>query len=481
MTRVLLLNPPASQRVCRDLYCGHVAKGSYYWPQIDLLVLSGQLHAAGCELKLLDAVVDGMTVDEANRIVDEFRPDAVVSLMAAISWSEDVAFLRGIRERLGARILVSGDFPRGNPRGTLADHSFIDAVIVEFADCDVVPFVTGERQSGLKNVSTRWDDGAPVGGTDRTFSFPVPRHELYDFRKYHSPHVMRRPFTGVLTDYGCPYRCDYCYFERIGHKRRDMNNLREELAYIRTLGVREIILQDMSFGAVKAHALQVCDTMRSVGADFSWVCEFRADSADEELLRAMRAAGCHTLMIGVESPNEAVMAKHHKPQPVRVVEDAFALARRLGFRTLAHFIIGLSGETPESIERLIRFSIDIRPDIASFNVARPAWHTGFRDEVVRNGWMTDDGVEIAGVDSVPVWESPLLSAEQMWRLRNDAVRRFYLRPSYMLRQLGRVRTPYQLSILLREGWHIFRESIRHALSGSQPRDYDARRDAVPSV
>ena len=74
MPKVLLLNPPASQRVCRDLYCGHVAKGSYYWPQIDLLVLSGWAHQAGCELKLLDAVVDGMTAAQAARIVDAFVP-----------------------------------------------------------------------------------------------------------------------------------------------------------------------------------------------------------------------------------------------------------------------------------------------------------------------------------------------------------------------------------------------------------------------
>ena len=462
MHKVLLLNPPASQRVCRDLYCGHVAKGSYYWPQIDLLVLSGWAHQAGCELKLLDAVVDGMTAADAAKIVDAFRPDVVISLVAAISWSEDVEFLRGVHQRHGARIIVSGDYARSAPRQVIAEHPFIDAVVVDFADCDILPLLDGANRGGLKNVHTRWDQGDPVSSKDRTFSFPLPRHELYDLRKYHSPHVMRRPFTGVLTDYGCPYRCDYCYFERIGHRRRDMQNLREELAYVRSLGIREIILQDMSFGAVKSHALEVCELMRSVSDDFSWVCEFRADSADEELLRAMKAAGCHTLMIGVESPNEEVMAKHHKPQPKSVVKDAFALADQFGFRTLAHFIIGLSGETPETIEQLIRFSIELDPDIASFNVARPVWNTGFRDEVTANGWLVDNRVEIADRDSLPVFETPGLSRQQMWQLRNQAVQRFYARPSYMARQLGRVRTPYQLSILMREGWHMLKESTRQS-------------------
>jgi radical SAM superfamily enzyme YgiQ (UPF0313 family) len=463
MPRVLLLNPPASQRVCRDDYCGHIAKGNYYWPQIDLLAVSGRLHEAGCELLLLDAVVDRMSLDQANRIIDDFRPDAVISLMAAISWSEDTAFLRDIRRRHRSRILVSGDFPRSDPKGILDSNSFIDAVIVDYADCDPVPLVLGSSTSGLKNVWTRTDPGLTRDGRDRTFSYPLPRHELYRLDKYYAPHVLRRPFTVISTDYGCPYRCDYCYFERIGHKRRDMANLRAELEYIRSLGIRELIVQDTSFGAVKSHAMEVCEVMRSVSPDFSWVCEFRADSADEALLAAMKASGCHTLMIGVESPNEEVMAKHHKAQPVAVVENAFALARRFKLRTLAHFIIGLSGETPQSIERLIRFSIDLEPDIASFNIARPAWNTGFRDEVTANGWLVDEGVEIAGADGLPVWESPALPRHLMWQLRNQAVRSFYLRPSYILRQLGNVRTAYQLSILLREGWHVVADSMRWAL------------------
>jgi len=461
--KVLLLNPPATQRVVRDLYCGHLAKGKYYWPQIDLLVLSGMLHEAGHELALLDAVVDDLSPEAAYRRIDQVRPDMIVALVAALTWSDDIAFLTQLRERHAASIVVSGDFPRADPRRALELASCIDGVVLDFADCDIVGFARNPSQSGLKNIHTRADEGPPRVRGDRTFSYPLPRHELYDYRKYHSPHVMHRPFTGVLTDYGCPYRCDYCYFERIGHKRRDMENLRQELAYVRSLGIREIILQDLSFGARKSHAMEVCEVMRSVAGDFSWVCEFRADSADEELLRAMRAAGCHTLMIGVESPNEEVMAKHHKPQSVRQVEDAFALARRLGFRTLAHFIIGLSGETPESIERLIRFSIDLDPDIASYNIAHPAWGTGFRDEVVREGWMLDDGIEISAADSLPVWEAPALRREQMWELRNDAVRRFYLRPSFILGQLTRIRTPYHASILMREGWHILRGAAGRAL------------------
>lgn len=468
MLKVLLLNPPAKLRVSRDYYCGHVCKGQYYWPQIDLLVLSGRLHEAGCQLMLLDAVVDNLTPAEALRKVDTFEPDAVIALTAAISWSEDTAFLADLQRRHSARILVTGDFPRAEPLGALASHPWLDGVILDFADCDLMPAVDGSAQAGLKNLHLRGDTEPPRIAKDRHFSFPLPRHELFLNPKYRIPQAMRSPFTLVITDFGCPFQCDYCYFQRVAHKRRDLEGLREELIHIRSLGIRELLIHDPSFAAVKSHGLEVCDVIRNVSHDFSWTCEFRADSADEQLLQAMKAAGCHTLMIGVESPNEEVMAHHHKPQSVMQVERVFALAREYGLRTLAHFIIGLTGETAATIERLIQFSIELNPDVASFNIARPAWNTGFRDEVVANGWLVDQGVEISGTDCLPVWQSPGLSREEMWRLRNEAVRRFYLRPGYMLRQLSRVRTPYQFQTLVREGWQILGDSARHALRRRPP-------------
>jgi len=476
MTRVLLLNPPCTQRVSRDYYCGHACKGRYYWPQFDLLALSGRLHEGGCTIDHLDAIVHGIDPQRALAAVEAFRPDAVIAVTAAISWSEDAAFLAEVKRRCGATILVSGDYSRAAPRRVLDAEPWLDGVILDFADCDVVSAVTGAARTGLRNVYLRDDVGPARVAPEKRFSFPIPRHELFVDRAYRLPQLMRRPFTLVITDFGCPYQCDYCYFQRVAHKRRDMESLRAELAHVRSLGIRELLIHDPSFAAVKEHGLAVCDVMRSVANDFSWACGFRADSADEELVRAMRAAGCHTLMFGVESPNEAVMAKHRKPQTVDEVDRAFALARRLGMRTLAHFVIGLSGETRESIGRLIDYAIALDPDIASFNIARPAWNTGFRDEVVDQGWLLDDRVEIATTDSLPIWESPDLSRLEMWQLRNEAVRRFYLRPRFVLRQLGGVRTPYQFGTLVREGCQIVADALRHAL---KPAPVDRRAALTP--
>ena len=476
--KVLLLNPPAAERVSRDYYCGHVAKGNYYWPQTDLLIVSGFLSAAGYELKVLDAIVERMSVEEAHAAVDDFAPDVVVSMVAAIAWSSDAEFLTQVKRRHECLVLVSGDFPRADPPRVIAGNPFIDAVITDFSDCAIVDYIENPHQANLRNLYTRKDTGEFQVGPGKRFEFPLPRHDLFPLRKYHIPQILHHPFTLLITDYGCPYKCSYCYFERIAHKRRDMDNIREELEAIRDLGIREMLLMDPSFGAVRSHSLEVCEVMQQVSDRFSWVSEMRVDSADEEMLRACKAAGCHTIMFGVETPNEEVLKHHAKPQTVVQMEQAFRLCKELGIRTLAHFIVGLPGENADTVKRLIDFSIELDPDIASFNVARPAWNTGMRDEVAEKEWLIDDGVEIANPDYFPIWESPDLPRDEMWRLRNEAIRKFYMRPSYMLRQLFKVRTTYQLRTLFREGWHIMRGKFRGsapenpALESSSPRRGD---------
>ena len=467
MKTVLLLNPPAPERVSRDYYCGHVAKGNYYWPATDLLYLSG-FFRDGYDVHVLDAIVEGLDAEAAHGRIDAIRPDVVISMMAAISWGNDVAFLTEVKRRHDATILVSGDYPRADARRAIEGHPCIDAVIIDFSDSDIVTYVEGTQLANVRNLYTRQDEGEPVIAKRAVFDIPIPRHELFPLKRYHVPQIKLHPFTMFITDYGCPFKCGYCYYERIDHKRRNMENIREELEYIHSLGIRELLFMDPSFGAVRKHAMEVCETMRGVSSRFSWVAEMRADSMDEELLRTVKAAGCHTLMIGVETPDEKVLAQLNRRQETKRIEESFALCRKVGIRTLAHFIIGLDGEDEASIHRLIDFSLKIKPDIASYNVARPAWNTSFRDTVVNNEWMIDNSIEIANPDYFPVWESPKMSRKTMWRLRNQAMKRFYMRPSYMASQLLKVRSTYQLRTLFREGWHMMNQLLRFREDKDQP-------------
>ena len=451
MKRVLLLNPPADPPVSRDYYCGHFTKGRYDWPPLDLLVMSGVLSGP-FEVHVLDAVVEKLNPDEAHARIDALRPDAVVALTAAVSWTSDMAFLARLTEESPTPLLISGDYARAEPEAVLAQQPFIEAVILDFTENDASAFLAGERGPGLRNLYTRAHSGAPEINGSRTFRYPTPRHELFPLKRYRMPQSLHHPAVPMLTDFGCPFACDFCFMERVKHRLRDMENGAEELAALRTLGIRELFLSDQSFGSHAAHAREVCQTLRAVGRGrFTWAASMRVDAARPDLLQLMREAGCHTLMLGVETATQEVLDDHRKGTTTDQIRCAFAVARSMGFRTLAHFMIGLTGEDEESLERLVEFAIALDPDIASFNIAAPAWNTSFGDRVRGEGWRRAEGVEIAGSAAAPVWEQPGLPVDTIVRLRDEAVRRFYMRPGYILKQLARVRSTYQLRTLFREG------------------------------
>jgi radical SAM superfamily enzyme YgiQ (UPF0313 family) len=468
MKRVLLLNPPADPPVARDYYCGHFTKGRYYWPPLDLLVMSGILSGQ-FEVQVLDAVVERLAPDEARARIAALSPDAVLALTAAVSWSDDMAFLSRLQAERPLPMLISGDYARAEPEAVLAHGAGIEGVLLDFTENDAGAFLAGERGPGLRHVYTRADSGAPRFEGAGVFRYPTPRHKLFPLKRYAMPLSLHHPAVPILTDFGCPFACDFCFMERVQHKLRDVDSVVAELVTLRELGIRELFLADQSFGSHGAHAREVCRVIREVGRGrFTWTASMRADAADPDLLQALRKAGCHTLMLGVETPSQEVLDAHRKRMTTEQVREAFALARSAGFRTLAHFILGLTGENEASLERLVEFAIALDPDVASFNVAAPVWNTSFGDRVREKGWLLAGGVEIAGPGAAPVWEQPELPVRTVLRLRDEAVRRFYMRPGYIMKQLTRVRSTYQLRTLFREGLGMLRNRLQGSPRGNLP-------------
>jgi len=458
MKKVLLLNPPAPVRVSRDYYCGHFTKGRYAWPPIDLLVLSGFL-AEEFEVHVLDAVAEGLGGTRAHARIDAVRPDAVVSLVSGICWSSDIALLEEVKRRHGCPVVVSGDLPRAEPRQALASASCIDAVILDFTDNEVLLFLAGQRRSGCRNVVTRDDTDVTPSRGKNGFCVPLPRHDRFPLHCYHVPMILHHPFCAVLTDYGCPFACRFCYMKGVGHRRRDLHNVGEELAMVRSLGIRELMVADQSFGSARSHALAVCDAIRSVGQGrFGWFASIRVDAMDAEMLAAMRAAGCHTILVGVETPTQAVLDRFEKGIDAAAAKAAFERAKAAGMRILAHFMVGLDGEDAVSLRKLIDFSIALDPDMASFNVPMPAWGPSPGGQVERE--KQENGEEVLpGTMLPPAPKSRCLSRDEIHRARDRAVRRFYLRPRFLVRQLCSVRSPYHLRTLFREGLHLVFNSV----------------------
>ena len=456
MVRVLLLNPPGDELFLRDYYCSKVSKADYVYQPVDLVVMSGTV-GAGREVTVIDAIVDGIGVEECLTRIVACRPDVILALTGAVSFEQDMAFVGAIKERLPqVRIAATGDVLLEDGARALEAQPSLDAVIRDFSEADVAHYVDGDLDKVTSMIFRRGgrvvepDWSRPRGA----FEIPPPRHELFCNRKYRHPFQARHPMLTVLTDYGCPFRCSFCVMSGLGYRWRAVDNVMEELRQVASLGVPEVYFDDQTFGAAKPRTLELLRRMASADLKLSWFCFSRADVTDEEFIVAAKEAGCHTIVYGVESATQATLDSVHKGLTLDQIEAAFACCRKHGISTAATFIVGLPDDTEEDVRATIELAKRLKTDYASFNVPVPRMATDLRKQAIDAGLVDASELKMDQSGTYAVMGSRHLSKSDVVRLVRLALLEFYLRPSYLWRRLTSIRSWYDVRRYLRSGWAV---------------------------
>ncbi len=457
----MLLNPPGKNRYLRDQYCSSSAKADYYWPAIDLLVLSG-IIGSEFHVDVLDAIVEGMSAEQTLRFVKNSSFSAVCALTSSSSRDEDFLLFNELKQNCGVKVILNGGFLRYNTLQYLREFEFIDAVITDYTQSGVLDFLKGKK-GRLPGIWYKSGGGiqqeSSAGKHEDVFSYPLPRHELFPLDKYRLPQARNFPFTCVLTSSGCPFKCRFCSSASIHYRKRDIDNLLTELKAVKKLGVSEVHFPDFTFTADKDHCLRICRAMIDEGLDLSWDCLSRVDCFDGELAGVMKKAGCHTVQFGVESQNERVLKNLSKPLDNKTVRNAFELCQREGMDTIGFFIIGLPQEDEPSIKKTIAFAQDLNCDYASFSIFVPDFGSQIRTELEKKDPQLKNIYKFDRMD-FPVIGSEFVTKERIWQLRNEAMRRFYLRPGYIWKMLNKISSGNRLRVAVRIFWSICKEQFK---------------------
>jgi anaerobic magnesium-protoporphyrin IX monomethyl ester cyclase len=455
--RVLLLVPPSRGVVIRDYYCSKRSQARYLHPPIDLVVQGGQLRAQGLHVELLDATVDRLPRELALRRAVAARPDAIFALAGAVSWEGDEPFLREAAERTRAPLYASGDLFMERPAELLVRHPFLAGILTDFTSDELARHVARRLSGPRAALVLAGDAPAPRPRTRGSRAIPVPAHDLFAGHDYRYPFARRYPMAGVYASYGCPYTCSFCITGELGTSMRPAANVIEELRTLASLGIRELFFQDQCFGcAPRAGWEQLLDAMIAEDLGLGWWTFTRVDVIDRELLRRMKRAGCHTLILGVESSSEEILRNHRKGYGTGAIRDAFRLCEEEDVRTAATFILGLPEETAESIAATIDFACSLPADYASFNVAVPRAGTRLRQQAVQSGQVDADVVVMDQSGFTPGLDTRGLTAVELQRWRRRAVARFYLRPGYLWRRLRHLRSRAEMYAQAREAWSLLR-------------------------
>jgi anaerobic magnesium-protoporphyrin IX monomethyl ester cyclase len=472
---VLLVNPPTPDGglwIRTQHRVGRRTRENMVWPQVSLAQMAAILSPT-YKVGVVDANAERMGWGEFVGEIERYEPKYYVTQVTAPTLENDMygCFLARAR---GAKTIGFGTHVTPIPVETMRAYPSLDYVLVGEPDLtlrDLIDHLEGkveERPEGVERLFASHDEGyrpsvgeggaVEMGGIKglawrgggevrvnlpRPFiadldEMPMPKHELLPLEKYRMP-MIKGPFTFVVTSRGCPAGCTYCIKHvsyQYSTRLRSPKLLMEELWGLKEQGINNIHMYADLFTVNREQVMELCERMIEEEIGIRWTCNSRVDYVDEEMLRQMGRAGNWLISWGIESGNEQILKHARKGAYPDKAERALRWAKGAGIKNWGYFIIGLPGETEETIRETIEFAKKLPLDIALFHVAAPYPGTPFFFEVVKEGWFRKGTRwEQVDMDKGTVLDYPGLSAERLLYWQKRAFREWAMRPGPMMTYL----------------------------------------------
>ena len=429
-------------------------KDSAIWgisPPINLAYIAAVLEDANIEVEILDANLLDLSPQQVVHRAIETKADIVgISILTpAHNYSVSVAKL------LPKTILsVAGGAHAASIPDELLKDGF-DVVVRGEGEYTMLDLVRGTSINDIHGVSYI-KNGDIVNNKGRSpidpNSLPFPaRHLLFKNgvdRPYSSEGTKFFPWSPIITARGCPYRCYYCNKVTFGTSfapRSPENVIEEMVELVSKYKVKEINVYDDCFNFDMDRAGQILDLMieNKLRPYLRFSNGLRADRINAELLSKMKKAGCNYIAYGIESGSQEVLDNIPKAIKLDAVRKAVALTRKQKITTVGFFMLGLIGETEESMQETINLAKELDLDVALFNIAIPypgtrMWHMiKEKGRLLLSNW--DDYYHTSGK---MVYEYPdTASPEMVERMLKKAVKDFYFRPKYIIKQIPKMLNP----------------------------------------
>ncbi len=429
-----------------------VGEGLCY-PPMDLLYVAALLEQRGHDVRVLDAEASTLGPEGVLAQLDE--PSVVIMTTSSATIEIDLLLADAIKRRSPASLV----FITGSQGSKVPDlamvNSHIDGVIrgePEVTAAEIFDALAGgEDALAVAGLSVRRGDEVihnpdrPLLKGEELDTLPLPARHLLPLDDYRIP-TMEGPIQTVVSSRGCPVNCTYCGYvvaQGILWRGRSATNVFDELRnVVEQLGVTNVVFRDPLFAYDRDRILELCALLSDAGLPLKWQCETAIKTVDDEMLQAMAAAGCVSISFGVESGNEAIQKKYSRGKikshdHAAVVIDS---CRRYGIATRCFFMIGFPEETPAMVDETVKLAVRLDPDTVQFTAVTPYPDTKLyresRDERASSG--NDDDFDYSKFTGLtPVGVARAMTGDQVSQQIRRAYRRFYLRPSRVLRELKR--------------------------------------------
>jgi len=478
--KAAFLNPPFKGRFSRTSRSPAVTSGGTLYHPYWLCYAAGSTEKAGHDVMVLDACADGLELDEVLERLKQFNPGLAVLDTSTASIYNDVMVADKVKEVLPeCFVILVGTHPSALPEETLKLSSLIDAVAIGEYDYTIRDLANALANSDSLNdiAGLAFRQGDKIIRTE-------PREKIEDLDelpfvssvyKNHLNYTnyfyaaAKNPSVMVTTGRGCPFPCFFCVYPQTFHSRRyrmrSVDNVVDEFEYItkNLPDVKEIIIEDDCFTANTKRVREICEKLIERKIKIQWCCCARGD-VDLETLKLMRKAGCRQVGVGFESSNQEILDLMNKKTKAENYYEFVKNTKRAGLLIHGCLMCGTPGDTREIQEENYRFATKLNCDSMQFYPlyvypGAEAYHwakdNGYLITEDFSKWVREDGSHNC------VISTDAMSADEMVELCQQYMRRYHLRPRYLLMKLGQaVRRPSEGWRSMKSGWYMIKKIRR---------------------
>jgi len=421
--------------------------------------------------RLLDAPADQLSVQQSLDIAAQY--ELIVIHTSTPSFPTDARFAELLKQRHPAVLIgLVGAKTMVDPEGSLKATDAVDFVCGEEFDYTCQDVAMGRPLAGVKGLSFRDGDGRIVHNPPRPmvenmdelpFVAPVYRRDLR-IENYFIGYL-KHPYVSFYTGRGCRSKCTFCLWpQTVGGHRYRVRSAENVLAEVRWIKenmpeVKEIMFDDDTFTDTSnlPRVEAIAHGMGEMG--LTWSCNAKAN-VPYKTLKVMKDNGLRLLLVGYESGDDQILHNIKKGLRTDIARRFTEDCRKLGILVHGTFILGLPGETAETIEKTIAFAQEINPHTIQVSLAAPYPGTTLYKQAVENGWLrendavnlvNDRGVQLAAISY------PHLSKEEIFHSMEVFYRRFYFRPGKIWEIVREMLASWDMTKRrLREGVEFFR-------------------------
>jgi len=439
--KTLFLNPPSFENFDGGAGSRWPATREIesYWYPVWLAYPTGMIEGA----KLLDAPPHHVSAEQTIELAKQF--EFLVLYTSTPGFPGDIRLAERMKDaNPKIKIAFVGPHVTVLPEQTLRDGAAIDFIIRKEFDYATKEFAEGKPLDQILGVSYR-RNGSIAHNADRPQlqdldALPhvtdVYKRDL-DVRRY-TVQFLLYPFVSLYTTRGCPAQCTFCLWPQTtsGHawRKRSTDDVAREMAKAKEYWpyVKEFFFDDDTFNIQKARTIELCEKLKPL--KLTWSCTSRV-TTDYETLKAMKEAGCRLMIVGFESGDQQILKNIKKGATLERARQFTKDAHKLGLVIHGDFILGLPGETRETIKNTISFAKELDVETIQVSVAHAYPGTELYEFAIKNNFLVKGSMVDEGGHQLAHIEYPGLPADEVLQSVHRFYDEYYFRPKAVVRIL----------------------------------------------